>query len=351
MSVTLESQLDAPYVFVPGPMLDCDWRSKLGGADALAYNEWVVNSPSGHFAQTRGWTDVASLGRPFRSVFVLVRHRASGQLLGCAHVLRCRVGPLALPYAIIDRGPVVQAPKDLSSVLPAIVHAARRRGIAYLVVMPYWAEKDCATATSALEELGFRNVQKPDGAHCATLRLAVAGRPDEGLLHGPQAAKARREMHAAQRLGVVAQRSDFEGFDLLAQLHRCAMRAQGRKWKSQDWFRAIRGAFSPGHSTQAAAFVTRFEGRALAVVLAIKHGRLVTYVNGSSIHESMPFSKTTPAMLEAIKWARDEGCDFDLGGIPAPSDVDEKRKSIAQFKFGFGGTHTNLLGAYARWLW
>jgi hypothetical protein len=55
-------------------------------------------------------------------------------------------------------------------------------------------------------------------------------------------------------------------------------------------------------------------------------------------------------MMEAVRWGRDNGCRvFDMGGIPMDGDTDEKRASIAQFKFDFAKTRVPLVRAHARW--
>jgi lipid II:glycine glycyltransferase (peptidoglycan interpeptide bridge formation enzyme) len=88
----------------------------------------------------------------------------------------------------------------------------------------------------------------------------------------------------------------------------------------------------------------------VAAALVIRHGRLVTYAFGASHPAPSRFSKMVPSLVAAIRWCRDLGCDFDLGGIPMEGDSDPKRASIAQFKRDFAETRVTLVSQHARWL-
>ena len=60
-----------------------------------------------------------------------------GQVTGAAHLLRASLAGLPLPYAVIERGPVLEQPAMLRPFLEQLARAARRRGIARLMIMPY----------------------------------------------------------------------------------------------------------------------------------------------------------------------------------------------------------------------
>jgi hypothetical protein len=110
------------------------WTDQLEGPDAERYDELVRQSPAGHAFQTRPWAAVARAGAPVTTRFVTV---AEGpRLVGAALLVRPTVAGVPLPWAWIDRGPVVSDPSDLGPCLRAIGRAARARGVAPLRVMP-----------------------------------------------------------------------------------------------------------------------------------------------------------------------------------------------------------------------
>src|SRR5262249_8518012 len=148
---------------------------------------FVLASPAGHHAQTRAWADVARAGAHVKARFALVREPGrpgGGPLVGAAMILRACAAGMVLPRAWIERGPVVAHVEQVAPVTAAIASAARRRGVAHLGVMPYWARDAAALAERWLEGIGFRNVQRPDGAHMCTLRISVGGLSDAELFAG-----------------------------------------------------------------------------------------------------------------------------------------------------------------------
>jgi hypothetical protein len=320
----------------------------LAGRDAEDYDAFVARVPSGHYAQARWWAEVACAGRPFRSSFVLGRDR-DGRVVGAAHLLRASLGGLPLPYAIIERGPVLEHPALLRPFLEHLVRAARRRGILRMTIMPYWEDEAGASLARALVELGWRNVQTPDAAHVATLRLSAAGKSDEALFAGGGFARLRREISAAERTGARARRGTAADLPLFGELHGALMGRQGMHGKSAAWLRSL-GKQDFGPQGKVGLFVAEHEGKAIAAALVIRHGRLVTYAFGASDPAPSRFSKMVPCLVAAIRWCRDVGCDFDLGGIPLADDPDPKRNSIAQFKRAFSQTRLALVGQHARWL-
>jgi hypothetical protein len=159
---------------MPKQTLRVTWCRLLSAGDARDYDAFVGAAPSGHFAQSRQWAPVACAGRPFGSSYALVRD-AADRVVGAAHILRARLAGLPLPYAVIERGPVVADPAMFGPVMRRVARAARWRGIARLAVMPYWELTAGEAVRATLHELGWRSVQKMSGAHAATLRLALAG--------------------------------------------------------------------------------------------------------------------------------------------------------------------------------
>lgn len=325
------------------------WTRRLAAADGEDYDAFVQRAASGHYAQARWWAAIACADRPFRSSFVLARDR-EGNVVGAAHLLRASLAGLPLPYAVIERGPVVDDPAMLRCFLEPLVRAARRRGIVRLMIMPYWAEEeDAAAVTRTLAELGWTNAQTPDAAHVATLRLPVAGKSDEALFAGGAFVDLRRRISGAVRAGARARRGTAADLSIFSELHGTSMARQGRHGKSAAWSRLV-GQQDFGPDGNVGLFVTEHDDRAVSTALVVRHGRLVTYAFGASDPAPSRFSKMVPSLVAAVRWCRDLGCDFDLGGIPMDGDTDPKRASIAHFKRDFSQTRVALVARHARWL-
>jgi lipid II:glycine glycyltransferase (peptidoglycan interpeptide bridge formation enzyme) len=324
------------------------WARELKEADARDYDAFVDQARGGHFAQSRGWSALGCAGRPFASSFVLARDGA-GAVVGAAHVLRARVAGLPLPYAVVERGPVVDRPELFRPVLDALARAARRRGILRLSVMPYWEAEAGAGVAQALTGGGWQCVQEIGGAHVVTARLEAAGKSDQALFAGGDRLKLRQKIRQAERDGAQVRRGSAADVARFAELYRALMVEQGMHVKPPSWFAALERYGLDG-SGPGALFFTEHEGETVSAAFTVRHGRFVTLYMCASSRAPRKFSKMVPSVVAAIRWARDLGCDFDLGGIPRDDDTDEKRLAIAQFKRDFVKTRLSLLPQHARWL-
>jgi lipid II:glycine glycyltransferase (peptidoglycan interpeptide bridge formation enzyme) len=331
------------------PAMRVTWARALSPADARDFDAFVAGAAGGHFAQTRAWSAVACAERPFAARYVIVRDGADGVILGAAHLLRARVAGVPLPYAVVERGPVVDRPELFRPVLAALSRAARRRGIVRLGVMPYWTVDAGGAIAQALADAGWRSVQTVAGAHAVTLRLEAAGRDDEALFAGGDRLKLRQKIRQAERDGATVRRGSVADMPLFVELHGALMAEQGMHVKSAAWSRAM-GGLGFGPDGPGALFFTEHDGQTVSGALVIRHGRYVTLYMCASARAERKFSKMVPSVVAAIRWARDVGCDFDFGGVPMDGDSDEKRLSIAQFKRDFVKTRVPLLGQHARWL-
>lgn len=343
------------------------WSRQLSASDGRDYDAFVEAAPSGHFAQARQWAPLARSGRPFGSSYAIVRD-ATDRVVGAAHILRARFAGLPLPYAVIERGPVVADPAMFGPVMRRLARAARWRGIARLAVMPYWELSAGQAVRATLDDLGWRSVQKMSGAHAATLRLAFTsagngsdaregddGDPDgsaalDTIFAGSDFRKLRREYRLAERCGARARRGTAADLPRFVSLYRELMSEQGLHPKTDAWFDAL-AALDFGPDGSVGLFFTEVEGEVVSGALTIRHGQLVTLYLAASARAPRKFSKMVIGLVAAVAWARRLGCDFDLGGVPMTGDTDEKRLSIAQFKRDFSTARLDLIGEHARWLW
>jgi hypothetical protein len=322
------------------------WAAHLEGKDALAYDELVLRSPSGHAVQTREWAPVAAAGGPVATSFVLVEEE--GRPVGAALVQRPRIAGVSLPWAWIDRGPVTGRVEDLASVTRAVALALRARGVARLRISPYWAAEEATRAEGALRADGWRDVQTFDGPHASTLRLPLAGKSQDELFAGKVREQVRWRAGQATRAGAVARRGARGDWTLLRTMHGDLMRSQGRRDKPAGWWEELRRFASDDR--RGALFACDHAGATIAVAAVLRHGPLAVYAWGAAVPDRLPFSKAVLPLMAAVRWARDAGCStFDLGGIPLEGDPDPKRAAIATFKYDFDRTPVRLVREHAGW--
>jgi hypothetical protein len=318
----------------------------LAGVDAQEYEAFLLESPSGHAAQSIAWARVARAGANVAARFYMVR--STERLIGVALMLRPIIAGVAFPWAWIERGPVVARVCDLVPATQAIARAALARGVLRMRVMPYWADKEARQAEEQLRTVGFRDAHRKDGAHACTLRMDIGGKTDAEIFAGADRGQIRWRARQAERAGARARRGSHDDWTQLRAMHRRLMESQGRTARSATWWGAVeRFVVKEGGG---ALFVCDFDARVVSAGVVLRHGPCATYAWGASVEDKLPFSKAIPPLIAAIRWARDIGCtSFDLGGIPAEDDRDRKRNAIAMFKFDFDRRRVPLVREHAAW--
>ena len=248
------------------------------------------------------------------------------------------LGPVSLPAAILERGPVC-APEEL----PSVLRALRRAFPGRLQIMPYFAGPEVAPVEAILAREGFRIVHGFDSAHARTLRIDLGGE----LFAGKTGESIRRKIRQAEKAGAVARRGTAADLGMLERLYAELMHGQAKADKPRAYFDALAPIVEEGR--RGALFLAEHEGLAVSALYVSRHGSLATFVIGASAQNEKSFSKMVPSMTAAIRWAREEGCtQFDMGGISMEGDPDEKRRSIAQFKLDFAKTPVPLVREHAR---
>jgi lipid II:glycine glycyltransferase (peptidoglycan interpeptide bridge formation enzyme) len=319
---------------------------QLDDASARAYDAFVLASPAGHAAQTRAWAEVARAAASVSTYLALVRD--GERAVGAALVQRPSVGGLGLPWAWVERGPVVADVGEIGSVTASIARALRMRAVVRMRVMPYLVGDQALLAEEKLRGLGFRDVQSASGPHAATLRLAIGGKTDAELFAGKRREQVRRRIHQAEKAGALARPGVRADWEKLRAMHETLMRAQGKRGRGARWWSALERFVAD--ETRGAIFACDFEGRVVAACVVVRHGELATYAWGASVGDKLPFPKAIPPLVAAIRWARDVGCTtFDLGGIPLEDDRDPKRNAIAMFKLDFDRTRVRLAREHGGW--
>ena len=326
--------------------MDIALAAHLSANDAEDFDRFAAEAKGGHYTQTRRWADMAIAGRPLRVRYFLARD--AGKVVGCGVLLQPHASFLGAPFLRLERGPVTDDPERVAEVSRALCRAARLRGIGRVQVMPYWAGDDVDPVERSLRAVRFRSIQELDSAHACTLRLTIGGKKDADILAGGERRKLRSELKQAEQKGARVRVGTADDVATFARLHADLMGRQGKGTKPAAFYERL--AERVGPDGPAALYVCEHEGEAVASVLVVRHAKLTTFVMGASDASRRPFTKMAPALMAAIRGARDAGCEvFDLGGVPMPEDQDEKRANIARFKFDFASSPVRLVGEHARW--
>jgi hypothetical protein len=323
-----------------------EWTAHLTAEDGAAYDAFVARAPSGNAWQTRPWAAVARSGTAIGTRFVTVKDRA--RLVGVALVSQARVAGVPLPWASIERGPVVEEPSMLGPCLERIERLALAHGILRLQVMPYWSDDAAAAAERDLARRGYKDVQRADGAHARTLRVELPA-DASALLEGPAMGQIRWRARQAAKAGAVARQARAEDWPCFRAMHSALMASQRRSAFGAERWAALEAFVSD--EARGAMFVCEHRGRVVSASVVVRHGRQVTYAWGASASGELGFTKSIPPLVAALRWAQACGSAvFDLGGIPLEGDRDPKRLSIALLKRDFSRRPVRLVRQHARWL-
>lgn len=298
----------------------------------------------GHLLQSWKWGEFKSRhGWQPERVYVST---ASGE--GFAQVLFRSRGPVSIGYC--PRGPLVVG--NAAEVWPAlkkeIDKVARKRRAISVILEP----NDEFIPSGQLSGTGL----KPGPEHNQpgrTVMLPLG--PDEVVLkHMHQ--KTRYSVRLAMRRGVdieYADPRDQKAIDAYYELLEDTANRNEFAVHSREYYDDFLEVFGDD-----AFFVfARFEGNLCAVVIAAAFGDTGTYMYGASSTVHRGHGAAFLLQFEAMKWARDRGCEqYDLWGIPMqdPDSVtsDDKTsiagtkgddwRGIYRFKTGFGGSIINL---------
>ncbi len=253
--------------------------------------------------------------------------------------------PLGFSLAYIPMGPT----GDWFGLLPELDALCRKHRAIALKVEPDVA--DSPAASLRLEQHGFlrspQTIQPP-----RTLLIDLDTSEEEILARMAQ--KTRYNIRLAGRKGVVVRPSQDIG--MFTRMIRETGERNEFGVHSPDYYHQAYDLFHPsGHCELLAA---GYEGQPLAALMVFKAGKRAWYLYGASSNEHRNRMPTYLLQWEAIRWARNHGCDtYDLWGIPDEEpDVledqftnrDDGLWGVYRFKRGFGGRHYRAVGAWDR---
>jgi len=309
----------------------------------LAWSRLLESMPAPHLLQSAAWGDFKSHygWTPERWVW----RDSAGTALASAQVLR-RWGPGARRWTSVlycPRGPLMDWTDQplAQAVLRDLAHWAAESRTTMIKIEPDAAAS--AEAEALLQQAGWLRSSHPVQFN-STMLLDVR-RTDEELLAAMKS-KTRYNIRLAQKRGV-AVRLGTAGEDLerLYALYAETAVRDGFVIRPRDYYMRAWGGFVAAGLAQ--PLLAEVDGQAVAGIIVFRFGRCAWYLYGmsSSAHrEAMP---NHALQWEAIRWARDTGCDtYDFWGAPDTADPEDPLWGLYRFKEGFGARHLRLLGSW-----
>jgi len=286
------------------------------------WNHFLSQHPSVHLLQTGEWGELKSAfgWKPVRVV--------NGEF-GVQILFR----KLPLGFTI---GYIPKSNPDLL-LLPEIDSVCKQNRAIFLKFEPdSWDDSPLSLG----ERLGVRvsphNIQPP-----RTIIIDIRGTEEEILAKMKQ--KTRYNIRLAEKKGVTVR-----AWDDIEVFHKMMLVTGGRDGfgiHSLEYYNRAYELLHPNGLGE--ILVAEYEGKPLAALFVARNGHRAYYLYGASTDEERNRMPTYLLQWEAMKWAKERGCEeYDLWGVP---DEDEETLEaefqtrsdglwgVYRFKRGFGG--------------
>lgn len=263
----------------------------------------------------------------------------SGKEAGLVQILEAGILWNALHTVILDRGPlwfegfggaahIKMFFEELNAQFPARFGRKRR-------ILP--EIEDGMTAQKILESVGLRRMEGREGYQTIWVDLGQ----EEEQRRAALKSNWRNKLNKAEKSGLEIQwDSDGKYFPWLLKTYALDKKMRGYDGPSPQFLDALAQFLSPkGNMLIGRALL---DGRPIACVLFISHGRSATYQVGWSSEEGRKVAAHHLLLWEGAKRLKEKGiCEIDLGGVN-----DESAAGVKTFKEGLGGQSICLVGHY-----
>jgi lipid II:glycine glycyltransferase (peptidoglycan interpeptide bridge formation enzyme) len=189
------------------------------------------------------------------------------------------------------------------------------------------------------------DVQPPDSV------ILGLERSDEELLAGMKP-KWRYNIRLAAKKGVVVKEEGAASLGLFYELYEATARRDRIALHPRAYYERLFSEASTWQSLPGEPrpdlrlWVARHEGKALAAIITLFHGRRATYLYGASSDEGRSLMPAYALQWEALRAAREAGCAaYDFYGIPPTADEAHPMAGLYRFKTGFGGSVIHYAGS------
>jgi peptidoglycan pentaglycine glycine transferase (the first glycine) len=328
--------------------------AEQGFSSPQEWDEFTKHFPAGHLLQAWAWGQFkAHFGwQPLRIAAV-----EGGCILAAAQVMLRPLPASRLTTAYVPKGPLMDhsMPTTSAALLSAIHDVCRRKRAISLKVEPEW--EDGTEERIWLEAQGFiPSEQTVQPRRTVVIDLTL----DEEAILAQMKSKTRYNIRLARRKGVCVRPGTADDLSTFYEL----LKATGRRAQfgihTQAYYTQVWRLFAAQESV--ALLLAQYGGKPLAALMVFAWGNKAWYMYGASSDEERQRMPTHLLQWEAMRWARERGCEtYDLWGIP---DVDESEigphiasaeergvlstgmGGLYRFKRGFGGREVRYVGAY-----
>jgi peptidoglycan pentaglycine glycine transferase (the first glycine) len=308
----------------PSPPLSADWDT------------FLARHATAHLLQTTAWGELkAAFG--WRVVRIIAGETG-------AQILLRRVLP-GITIAYLAKGPVGE---NLDELWPKVDELCRGNRVIFLKVEPdQWIGTDNINHTPPGFQTSRHTIQPP-----RTLLVDLSG--DEDAILGRMKQKTRYNIKLAQKKGVIVRpTSDIEGFHRLMQI------TGGRDQfgvHSRVYYQQAYALFHARNSCE--LLLAEYENEPLAALMVFAQGERSWYLYGASSNAHRDRMPTYMLQWEAMRWARERGCDeYDLWGVPDADETTLETQFMSRSdglwgvyrnKRGFGGQLRRAAGPWDR---
>lgn len=301
------------------------------------WNEFINKHPNTHILQSGAWGELkSSFG--WKAVRII-----SGD---CGAQVLFRKLPGGFTIAYVPKGPVGLA----SSLFSELDQICREERAIFLKVEPDIWEPD--KAILLVEAAGWKKTKPIQPQRTALVSLE--GSEEEILERMKQ--KTRYNIRLAGKKEIVVRLSnDIEAFHKMTEI---TGKRDGFGVHKVSYYQKALDLFRPSGAVE--LLMAYYAERPIAGLVVFAQGNTAWYMFGASTDEERNRMPTYLIQWEAMKWAKNRGCNvYDLWGIP---DTDEenleeeflKKHSheglwgVYRFKRGFGGDVLRSVGAWDR---
>jgi lipid II:glycine glycyltransferase (peptidoglycan interpeptide bridge formation enzyme) len=286
-------------------------------ASLTDWNHYLTQYPNAHLLQTGEWGELKS-AFGWSSVRV-ISESAGVQILFRKLPLGFTVGYIPKPVKSVWS-------KHLWEEIDSVCR--KYRAIFFKIEPDLWNDSPHSLEEQLELQESPHNIQPP-----RTIIVDIKGSEEEILAKMKQ--KTRYNIRLAGKRGITVRRwEDIETF------HKMMLVTGGRDGFGIHSLEYYKRAYELLHPKGLGEIlIAEYEGKPLAALFVARNGHRAYYLYGASTDEERNRMPTYILQWEAIKWAKEHGCEeYDLWGVP---DEDE-----ATLEANFESRHDGLWGVY-----